>query len=134
MSVCLAGAGVAVAVSVGSFTLSWTHTVEKTEWIEEWQASEGELVLERARVKGSGAGMEPPAEATLEQGFYVWRPELSVLDILLRRDAHAGDWRLCAAGRCDEIAGWLGRDVDPVRIYAAGAKGCVADGRASSGG
>jgi len=119
MSLCLAAAGISVAIATTGFSLSWTHTVEKTEWREEWQVESGKLRLVEARVKGSGAGMEPPDGAGLEDGAYVWTPAVALLDrIVLRRDPHAGDWRLCAAGRCDAFGDWLGRDVDPVTLAA----------------
>jgi hypothetical protein len=119
MSLCLVGAGVAVTIAAEAFSLSWTHTIEKTEWREEWRVEAGELVLEEASVKGSGAGMEPPAEARLEDGAYVWRPGTRHPGLVLRRDPHAGDWTLCAGGRCDPIGVWLGEDADPVEISAA---------------
>ena len=116
MSLCLAAVGLAVEIAASSFTLSWTHTIEKTEWQERWRVESGRLVLAEARVKGSGAGMEPPSDARLERGFYVWNPGIEREAILLRRDPHAGDWRLCAIGRCAALGEWLGRDVDPVRL------------------
>jgi len=116
MSLCLAAAGLAVEIAASSFTLSWTHTIEKTEWQERWRVESGRLILAEARVKGSGAGMEPPPDARLEGGFYVWNPGIEREAILLRRDPHAGDWRLCAGGRCAALGEWLGRDADPVRL------------------
>jgi hypothetical protein len=120
MSLCIVGGGVAVQLAVASFTLAWTHTVERTEWRETWRVEEGRLVLEEARVKGSGAGIDPPPEARLEGGFYVWRPNLMPLPaIVLRRAPQAGDWRLCAGDRCAPLGEWLGRHADPVRLTAA---------------
>ena len=119
MSLCLVGAGVAVSIAAQAFSLSWTHTTEKTEWREEWRVEGEELVLQKAGVKGSGAGMEPPPEAQLEGGFYVWRPETRESVLTLRRDPHAGDWTLCAEGRCDPIDAWIGVEADPVEIRAA---------------
>jgi hypothetical protein len=116
MSLCLAAAGIAVEIAASVFTLSWTHTVEKTLWQETWRVEDHRLVLEEARIEGSGAGMEPPAEALLVDGAYVWRPNEARAAILLRRDRHAGDWRLCAAGRCATLGEWLGADADPVEL------------------
>jgi hypothetical protein len=124
VSFCLAAAGVAMMVAAESFTLAWTHTVEKTEWQEDWRVEGGRLVLEEARVKGSGAGVDPPPQARLAGGFYVWRPKLALPQIVLRRDPHAGDWRLCAAGRCAPLGQWLGRDAEPVRLFPATTEGC----------
>jgi len=118
MSLCLAAAGLAVEIAVSNFTLAWTHTVEKTEWQEDWRVEDNRLVLAEARVQSSGAGMEPPADARLVGGFYVWRPNVPPLtEIVLRRAAQAGDWRLCAGERCAPLAEWLGGEADPVRLH-----------------
>ena len=128
MSLCLAGAGLAIHIAASAFTLSWTHTVEKTVWEEAWRVAGDRLLLVEARVQGSGAGMEPPPDARLEGSFYVWQPRTPpVPEILLRRAAQAGDWRLCAAGRCAAVARWLGRDADPVRLAPSVAAACPAD-------
>ena len=117
MSLCIAAAGLAVEIAVSTFTLAWTHTVEKTEWQEDWRIEGGRLVLVEARVQGSGAGMEPAAEARLVGVFYTWRPDVPPLrEIVLRRAPEADDWRLCAGDRCAPLAEWLGGDTDPVRL------------------
>lgn len=119
MSLCLAAAGLAVQIAASSFSLSWTHTIERTRWEEDWHSEGDRLVIDEARVKGSGAGMEPPPEARLENGFYAWSPRLPPLaELVLRRDPHAGDWTLCAAGRCALLAEWLGLHADPVTVSA----------------
>jgi hypothetical protein len=118
VSFCLAAGAVAVRIAAASFSLAWTHTVEKTAWAEDWRVEGDRLVLVRARVQGSGAGMEPPPEARLENGFYVWEPDVPPLpEILLRRADQAGDWRLCAVGRCSTLGEWLGGEgEEPVRL------------------
>lgn len=119
MSLCLAAAGVALRIAASTFTLAWTHTVEKTSWSEDWRLVGDRLALVQARVQGSGAGMEPPPDARREGSFYVWEPHLPpVPDIVLRRAPQAGDWRLCAEGHCATLGDWLGRDADPVRLFA----------------
>lgn len=119
MSLCLTAAGLSVVIAASSFSLSWTHTIEKTEWREEWRLEDGRLRLVEASVKGSGAGMEPPGGAVLKDGAYAWEPAMPTLsELVLRRDPHAGDWRLCAAGRCDALGGWLDREADPVTVAA----------------
>jgi hypothetical protein len=115
-ALCIAGGAVILRVAAAAFTLSWTHTIEKTEWIERWQVESDHLVLVEAEVEGSGAGMEPPLDARLEGRFYVWRPNETREEIVLRRDSHAGDWRLCAAGRCAALGDWLKIDADPVAL------------------
>ena len=117
MSLCIAAAGLALEIAASSFTLAWTHSVEKTVWEEDWRVQGDRLILARARIQGSGAGMEPPPEARLENGFYAWEPRLPErTEIVLRRAPEAGDWRLCAGGRCAELGEWLGTEADPVAL------------------
>ncbi len=117
MSLCLEAAGIALGIAASSFTLGWTHTIERTVWEEDWRIENGRLLLLQARVKGSGAGMEPPPHARLENGFYVWTPNAPPFpEIVLRRATGASDWRLCAAARCAPLGDWLGADADPVRL------------------
>lgn len=117
MSLCIVAAGAILSIAATDFSLSWTHTVEKTEWREEWHVAEGALVLQEAAVRGSGAGMEPPPGARLVDGFYRWKPEAApVPTIVLRRAPEVGDWRLCADGRCASLGEWIGRDADPVTL------------------
>jgi len=54
-----------VVLSIAAFTLVWTHSIEKIDWQEDWRITPQGLELVQARVKGSGAGMEPPPEARL---------------------------------------------------------------------
>jgi hypothetical protein len=127
LSLCLAAAGLAVAIAADTFTLSWTHTVEKTAWFEAWRVEAGGLRLAEARVKGSGAGMEPPPRARLVEGFYRWEPGApAVPQLLLGRAPEAGDWTLCAAGRCAELGDWLRPQAGLVRLSAAEQDSCHA--------
>jgi hypothetical protein len=63
MSLCRAAGSKITALAFSAFTLSWTHSVERIRWEEDWQLTSRGLELVEARVKGSGAGMEPPPEA-----------------------------------------------------------------------
>ena len=83
--------------------------------------------LPKREVEGSGAGMEPPPEARLEGHFYVWEPNQTRAKIVLRRDPHAGDWRLCAEGRCANLGDWLKVDADPVTLAPAQGEDCPAE-------
>lgn len=103
MSGCLLAGAVALAVSHG-FTLSWTHSVERTEWVEEWQVLNGRLHLTQAAVRGSGAGMEPGAGAVLKDGWWVWSPDVSVTTLVLAASGATGQgWRLCTDSGCQVI-------------------------------
>ncbi|MDP3315414.1 MAG: DUF1850 domain-containing protein, partial [Devosia sp.] len=74
MALCVAAGGKMVAIATTLFTLSWTHSVERTDWSETWRVSEQGLELTEARIKGSGAGMDPGEGAKLEDGWWAWSP------------------------------------------------------------
>ena len=100
MSLCVFIAGKSAACIAGLlFSLSWTHSIEKTQWIEHWQVDGGQLVLRETFVKGSGAGIDPAPNAVLEKGWYRWKPlqpvaleSLSLANSELTPD----NWMLCA--------------------------------------
>jgi Domain of unknown function (DUF1850) len=91
-------------LSMAAFTLVWTYSVEEIDWQEDWRIMPHGLELVRARVKGSGAGMEPPPDARPVDGWFQWSPA--------RADAGKSCWEIpgppgnagCAmmgvAGRC----------------------------------
>jgi hypothetical protein len=112
LSLCLASAGVVKALSVAAFTLAWTHSVEKVEWQEDWRVTPSGLELAQARVKGSGAGMEPPPEARLIDGWFEWRPQrASMPQVVLGNSGAAGEWRLCHDGYCRTLSEIFGHPV-----------------------
>lgn len=101
------------ALPSGAFTLTWTHSVEKTTWTERYRVERDALVLVEASVEGSGAGMEPPPDAVLDGARWTWRPERRIPELLLRRSGYTGDYTLCTSGRCGplgELAGASGPD------------------------
>jgi hypothetical protein len=107
MPVCLALAGVFLAaLPTEAFGLVWSHSVERTEWREEWRVDGDRLRLVEAAIEGSGAGMEPPAGAALTDGAWRWRPEAPPLArLVLANSPFAGDYRLCWSGGCRPLAG-----------------------------
>jgi hypothetical protein len=111
---CILAAGRTIALAATAFTLSWTHSVEKTRWEEDWRLAPSGLELVEARVKGSGAGMEPPAGAVLEGGWWTYRPALPPLPalVLASSGATGAGWTLCADGRCMEIGAAAGAAVE----------------------
>ncbi|AWK86992.1 DUF1850 domain-containing protein [Azospirillum thermophilum] len=121
-ALCIAALGGAVLASLPGplVTLSWTHSVEKTQWREVWRVGEGLLHPVEARVKGTGAGMEPGPDARLRDGWLVWVPNLPPQErILLAASAFTGDHRLCAGGECRALSGWTGPRADgPVELRA----------------
>ena len=108
MSLCLATAAVALPLALQAFTLAWTHSVEKTEWRETWRVEGRELVLAEGRVRGSGAGMDPPEGAWLDHGVWhyrladPWRER-----VVLARSPYVRDYDMCIAGACAPLHHWI---------------------------
>ncbi|PWL16336.1 DUF1850 domain-containing protein [Falsochrobactrum shanghaiense] len=104
-ALCILAAGKTIVIAASVFSLSWTHSVQKSEWYEEWQIIPAGLALTKARVKGSGAGMEPPEGSRLIDGWWVYRPKLPAQKslVLASSGLTGGGWRLCASGRCIDL-------------------------------
>ena len=101
MTACLAVGAVALQLAAGTFTLQWTHSVERVAWQEDWRVGAEGLSLLRSRIKGSGAGMEPGPEAVLRDGWWVSEGDLRVPEIALAASGATGaGWTLCADGTC----------------------------------
>jgi hypothetical protein len=111
LSLCLASAGIVKALALATFTLVWTHSIEKVEWQEDWRVTGDSLELVQARVKGSGAGMEPPPEARLIDGWFQWQPRAMMPEVALGNSGVAGEWRLCAEGQCRTLSQIFGLPV-----------------------
>lgn len=101
----MAGALMLALPADGRFQLSWTHSVERVEWREDWRVVPGGLALERASVRGSGAGMEPGPDAKLQAGWLVWQPAMKPVSslALAASGMTASGWRLCAGGTCTNL-------------------------------
>ncbi|MCD0420381.1 DUF1850 domain-containing protein [Rubrivivax sp. JA1024] len=114
VSLCVASAGVIKTLAIAAFTLAWTHSIEKVEWQEDWTVTPQGLQLITARVKGSGAGMEPAPEARLVNGWFEWHPHRPPMpNVVLGNSGLAGEWRLCADGRCRTLSQILDRPIGP---------------------
>jgi hypothetical protein len=112
LSLCLASLGVVKTLSVAAFTLVWTHSIEKVDWQEDWRIDPKELELVQARVKGSGAGMEPPADGRLVNGWFQWQPRRAPMpEVVVGNSGAAGDWRLCSDGNCRTLSEIFGHPV-----------------------
>lgn len=108
-ALCLAIAGVIRATLPGNeLTLAWTHSVEKTRWEERYLSDGALLTLVEARVQGLGAGMEPPAEAVLRDGWWRWAPKLALPELRLTYSTFTFDYTLCAQARCQSLRTLLG--------------------------
>jgi hypothetical protein len=105
MGLCLVSGTLAASLAVQGFTLAWTHSIEKVRWEEDWRIADGRLEVVAARIRGTGAGMEPQAGAVLREGIWHYRPAVAQLPALtLRHSPHATGYELCAGGPCRLLA------------------------------
>ena len=112
LSLCLASAGFVKTLSVAAFTLAWTHSIEKVDWQEDWRVTARGLELVQARVKGTGAGMEPSPEARLVDGWFRWQPKRAAMpEVVLGNSGAAGEWRVCHDGNCGALSDIFGHPV-----------------------
>jgi len=113
MSLCILAAGKTTVLAVSAFTLSWTHSVEKTRWEETWRVTPAGLEIVEARVKGSGAGIEPPEGAALKDGWWTYAPKLGVRPVvsLAASGATGAGWTLCAVTTCLELGAEAGEAI-----------------------
>jgi hypothetical protein len=113
---CVATAAALMNWQVSTFTLSWIHSVEKTVWQEAWTIDAAGLTLREARVKGSGAGMDPGDGAQLVDGWWVWQPQVpAIASLLLSASGDtASAWQLCVADECLKLGE---TEQDPVKLW-----------------
>jgi len=105
---CLSAGAVSAALAVQAFTLSWTHSIEKLRWEEDWKIAGGRLEIVEARIRGTGAGMEPPEDAVLEGGAWHYRPAVApIAQLSLAHSPYTAGYELCAGGACRPLAAYL---------------------------
>jgi hypothetical protein len=107
MPLCLAAGAVAAVLAVESFTLAWTHSIEKIRWEEDWRIEGRTLLITEARIRGTGAGMEPPADAVLKEGVWHYKPAVRLTQLYLAHSPYTTGYELCIAGRCRPLADHL---------------------------
>lgn len=121
ISLCLSAGGNALAhLAVAAFTLTWTHSVEKTMWEEDWIIKEQKLVLVESRVQGHGAGMEPDANAKFDGHWWHNPSKLGPLSSLtLARSGVVADWTICWSAGCQPLSSLLplANKTEPVILY-----------------
>lgn len=101
-------AGLLLAHCGEQATLSWTHSIEKIAWEEDYRCEGDALRLVEARVGGTGAGMEPPAGAILRNGAWHYQPQLPPLpEVQLRHSPYVPPYTICCDGRCQPLPAWL---------------------------
>ncbi len=124
MSLCLAAGALAASIAANSFTLAWMHSIEKVRWEEDWHVAGSRLVLDEARIRGTGAGMEPPPDAVLKNGVWRYRPRLPPQPVLrLAHSSYTSGYELCRAGHCRPLAAYLPGIADAVVIEVAPCRG-----------
>ncbi len=148
-AVCLLLGGVVRTVLPATeFSLEWDHSVEKSRWEEHYRIEGGQLRLTDARVRSMGAGMEPPPDAQLQNGWWRWQVTREPLpELRLTFSTYTADYRICWNERCSNLADAVsesprngdvitvlpctssGVDLPPGAAYAApvrsGLTGCV---------
>lgn len=110
---CVLAGAKAATLAASAFTLVWTHSVEKTEWREDWRIVPAGLELTEARVKGSGAGVDPPEGAVLQDGWWVYAPGIAPVPrlVLAASGATVSGWRLCAGETCLTLGAEAGETI-----------------------
>lgn len=119
MCIAFAVGSATVVIPTHKFTLSWIHTVERVPWEEDYVIKNGALVIEEARVRRSGAGMDPPNGAIWSGGWWHYQPSLPPLgEVLLANSTFAGGYTVCWGGKCRPLNELVAAGT-PVRISAA---------------
>ena len=115
-----------VFVPVTAFTLAWTHSIEQVRWEEDYAVLPGDapgqppmLQARQARIKGSAAGMEPPDDAVLQNGWYAYTPNQKTLpELLLMRSEFTADYDWCTLGRCQSMSNLIASDAGVTKARA----------------
>lgn len=108
MSLCLTAGAISVSLAIQTFTLAWMHSIEKIRWEEDWRVEGQQLHLVEARIKGTGAGMEPPPDARLQDGVWHYQPVVAPMERLtLAHSPYTTGYELCANGTCTALVDFL---------------------------
>ena len=109
-AICLLIGGVVRAVLPATeFSVEWDHSVEKTRWKEHYRIDGGRLRLTDAGVQSMGAGMEPPPDAQLQNGWWRWQINREPLsELRLTFSTYTPDYRICWNERCSALATTVG--------------------------
>ena len=115
---CLATAAMVVAIPASSFTVAWTHSIEKVRWEEDYRIEGLRLHAVEARVKGLAVRVEPPAGARLEGGWWHYRPATEYhYELRLARSPYAKDYELCFGGFCRFLSQLAPVEEGVTRVY-----------------
>jgi hypothetical protein len=98
-----------VVLPLQAFTLSWTHSIEKIRWDEDYQIVGHKMEIVDARIRGSGAGMDPPDGAVLKNGVWHYKPAIGALPTMeLARSPYVADYTICWDNKCHPMAEVVG--------------------------
>ncbi len=129
LGVCLAlAAAPALAprfVPTQAFTLAWTHSIEKIRWEEDYRvlaplspSGAPRLRAGKARIEGSGAGMEPPPDALRKGRWYEYQPApWPATPLRLTRSRYTADYDWCMQGQCQRLSALLPSAGDVTLLY-----------------
>lgn len=107
IGLCLASGVIAAHIATTGFTLAWMHSIEKIRWEEDWRIGARALTVVEGRIRGSGAGMEPPDGAELVGGVWHYRVDRRLASVDLAHSPYTTGYELCVAGRCRPLASYL---------------------------
>jgi len=107
-ALCIVAGALSATVPTSRFTLAWQHSVEKVLWEEDYLIAGGWLYATGARIRGSGAGMEPPEGGVLHDGAWRYRPASRwSRELKLARSSYTPDYLLCLDGSCEPLSRWV---------------------------
>lgn len=117
----MAAQATAAQIPADSFTLAWTHSIAKTRWEEDYAILAGRLLPIQARIQAGGPGMEPPPDARLIKGWFVYTPKLQPQTKISLSRQHADSHEICVGGQCRPLA-QVAPAADPARteIFVCG--------------
>ena len=116
LGLCLARGAAMVAIAASQFTLEWTHSIEKVRWQERWRVTPAGLVVERAWIRGSGAGIEPPEGAVWSDGAWSYEPRLPPQSsVTLAASSFTPAHTLCVGDDCRSLDRWIPGE-GPIRM------------------
>jgi hypothetical protein len=110
LALCLMAGDRQAQIPTHQFTLRWQHSIEKIDWEEDYILAGEWLYLSSARIRGSGAGMEPPPGAFFAKGVWHYRPAPDMRwtrRLLLTRSEFARDYDICIDGNCQSLSHWI---------------------------
>lgn len=123
---CVLIAGTVRATLPGdAFSIAWTHSVQRTQWEEHYRLRDGVIVLDEARVQGSGAGMEAGDDAVRRDGWWTWHPQLRLPALNLTQSSYAGDYTICSVDGCTALARLAGPAAEGAAVVIAPCAGAA---------